>query len=331
MENQNKIGIIYTKTGVRLRGKVVPYHSKPQTLLLNNTNYAVDIEMITPKKRKEVLNFFGVGHEEFAKSRFTIGFEIEKTSFSRGIVKEYELFCGFETDSSCGYEAVTHVLPLIPPSKWRMKVFDMMVKAKDILDSPCDIRCGGHINVGVEGLTGDEIIQHTRKYMGIFYALFRNRLNKTYCKYNPRMLSYDEYNSSSGSLDDFTYQYHSKYRVALNKTNIMELRLPSRVENVKQLMRRYELMYELVDTAFNHPKRTFKSFLKNIKPTLIRMYDNDMDKVERICKLAEHFQVYINTGKAHIDIAHFLVDINRENIIMDARQTIDRIIIENTL
>lgn len=322
MENQNKIGIIYTKTGSRLRGKIVPYHNKLASMLLNDTNYEVDIEMISPKKRKEVLEFFGTGTNEFAKSRFTIGFEIEKNSFSRGDLKEYELFCGFETDSSCGYEAVTHILPLLPPSKWRMKIFDMMVKAKNIIDSPCDTRCGGHINIGVKGLHGDEILQETRKYMGIMYALFRHRLKKNYCMYNPRLLTLEEYNRGArDNQDDFAYSYHSKYRVALSKNNVMELRLPSRVENVKQLMRRYELTYQLVDTAFNSPKTTFKSFLKKINPILMRMYENDSQKVEEICRLAEHFQVYINTGKAHVDIVCYLSEIRRQDIVGERTRT----------
>lgn len=292
-KNTNNIGIVYTKTGDRRRGKVMPYHQKPTTIKLNDTLYDVDIEMISPKKRKEVLNFTQVGRTEFAFSRFTIGFEVEKTYFARGVVKEYELFCGFETDSSCGYEAVTHILPLLPPSKWRMKVFDMMFKAKSVIDSPCDTRCGGHINIGVYGHSGAEIMEKTRGYMGIVYALFRYRLKQNYCRYNPRLLNSNQLEHYSST---FETRYHNKYRVALDKMHILELRLPSRVENVKQLMRRYELMYELVDTSFNSPKTTFKSFLKKIHPILMRMYENDEYKVHQLKELAVDFQKYINTG-----------------------------------
>lgn len=308
MENQNKIGVVFGKTGNRQRGRVMGYHQKPSPLKINDTLYGVDIGMIPKKKQKEVISFIplstsNAGFTEFASSRFTIGFEIEKTSFARGVVKEYELFCGFETDSSCGYEAVTHILPLLPKSTWRMKIFDLMVKAKNVIDSPCDIRCGGHINIGVENKSGEQILQETRKYMGILYAIFRYRLTQNYCRYNPRLLS-------SLSLQpyttDFTLLYHSKYRVALPKYNLLEIRLPSRVENVKQLMRRYELMYELVDTAFNSPKTTFKSFLKKVRPIIMRMYDNDEQRVDLVYKLAVDFQKYIDKGSISPLINPFL-------------------------
>jgi hypothetical protein len=119
-------------------------------------------------------------------SRFTIGFEVEKNNFHRGAVKEYELLKGFERDSSCGYEAITHVLPLLPAGTWRTKVFDMMHKAERIIDdrySPSDekdydgnYKCGGHITLGVAGMTGNELMEATRKYSGIMYAMFRKRL-----------------------------------------------------------------------------------------------------------------------------------------------------------
>jgi len=274
------------------------YHQKPSPLKINDTLYGVDIGMIPKKKQKEVLSFIPLstshsGFTEFASSRFTIGFEIEKTSFARGVVKEYELFCGFETDSSCGYEAVTHILPLLPKSTWRMKVFDLMVKAQSVINSPCDTRCGGHINIGVENRTGEQILEHTRKYMGLFYALFRFRLKQNYCRYNPRLLPSIELQSYT---NDFVHLYHSKYRVALPKYGLLELRLPSRVENVKQLMRRYELCYELVDTAFNKPKTTFKTFLKKVRPIIMRMYENDEYKVDELYKLAVDFQKYIDKG-----------------------------------
>ena len=108
-----------------------------------------------------------------------------------------------------------------------------------------------------------------------------------------RSLNSNQLNNYSS---DFETRYHSKYRVALDKMHILELRLPSRVENVKQLMRRYELMYELVDTSFNSPKTTFKSFLKKIHPILMRMYENDEYKVHQLKELAVDFQKYINTG-----------------------------------
>lgn len=310
LNKTSKIGIEYTKTNERRRGKVSPYHHKPDPLVLNHTQYEYDIKNLPPKKRKEVLiytkSWYGMDLLDFAKSRFTIGFEIEKNYFSRGVVKEYELFCGFETDSSCGYEAVTHILPLVPKGTWRTKVFDMMLKAEKVIDnafSPSDSRCGGHINIGVDGQNGEEILQTIRKYMGIVYALFRYRLKTNYCMYNPRLYTSDVLRTYADNIQDM---WHNKYRVALAKHRVLELRIPTRVENVKQLMRRYELMYEIVDTAYNRPKTTLTKLLKDIKPILMRMYDRDEAKVDEVITLAHHFQKYIEKGTIFPTIEPFL-------------------------
>jgi len=310
LDKASKIGIEYTKTHERSRGRVMPYHHKPSPVNLNNTYYEYDIKNFSPKKSKEVLLFHQTwrGSEivDIARSKFTIGFEIEKNYFNRGAVKEYELFCGFETDSSCGYEAVTHVLPLVPSGTWRTKVFDMMLKAEKIIDnqySPADSRCGGHINIGVSGQTGQEVLDAIRKYMGIVYALFRFRLKTNYCMHNPRLLQSYEL---SNYHDDIVYRHHNKYRVALPKYDILELRIPTRVESVKQLMRRYELMYEIVDTAYNKPKTTLNKLLRDIKPILLRMYDRDEAKVDEIVTLAIHFQKYIDKGTIDPAIKSFI-------------------------
>lgn len=123
-------GLIYKITGNTSRGHVSNYHSKPSPLKLNKTMFKVDIAGLKAIEQRAAIKFDGVEFE----SKFTIGMEVEKNQLSRGAVKEYELFCGFERDGSCGYEAVTHILPLLPAGKWRTKSFDMMHKAEKIID-----------------------------------------------------------------------------------------------------------------------------------------------------------------------------------------------------
>ncbi len=287
-----KKGIVYQVTGEDARGEVQGYHDKPEPLFLNKNAGAVDVASLKKRQQQDVLIFNAEGIE----SKFTIGFEVEKTSLSRGAVREYELFCGFERDGSCGYEAVTHILPLLPPSTWRTKVYDMMHKAERIIDdrySPSDSRCGGHITIGVEGWGGDDIRERVRKFSGLMYAMFRHRLKNGYCNHNMRMLEHDPYNM------------HRKYQVALVKGCTLEFRLPSRIESVKQMMRRYEFMYALLDVAMNKPSTSFKKYVTDMKPLLMAMYDGDADKVAKVSALAVHFQQYINTGERHQDILEF--------------------------
>jgi hypothetical protein len=287
-----KKGIVYNVTGESARGEVQQYHYKPEPLFLNKKAGVVDVASLKKRQQQDVLIFNAEGIE----SKFTIGFEVEKTSLSRGAVREYELFCGFERDGSCGYEAVTHILPLLPASTWRTKVYDMMHKAERIIDdrySPSDARCGGHITIGVEGFSGDGIRDHIRKFSGLMYAMFRHRLKNGYCNHNMRMLEHDPYNM------------HRKYQVALVKGYTLEFRLPSRIESVKQMMRRYEFMYATLDVAINKPSTSFKKYVTDMKPLLMAMYDGDETKVDKVSALAVHFQQYINTGERHESILEF--------------------------
>ncbi len=213
--NQN--GVTFGLTNEEERGRVHGYHYKPSPLFINKTKGRADVAGLSPKRLSENVRVF-MGDVE---SRFTIGFEVEKNSLHRDSVREYELFCGFEQDGSCGYEAVTHVLPLMPASKWRTKVYDMMHKAEHIIDdrfSPSDRRCGGHITIAVNGMNGDQVREAVRKFSGLMFAMFRHRLTNHYCEYNKRMEEYD------------SCRHHHKYQVALVKGNTLEFRLPSRVE-----------------------------------------------------------------------------------------------------
>jgi len=283
------LGIEYKVTGQPERGEVASYHRKPQPLFLNKTPFSVDVAGLKKPEQKSI-KFDG---HEYA-SKFTIGFEVEKTLLHRNAVREYELFCGFERDASCGYEAVTHVLPLLPAGQWRTKVYDMIHKAERIIDerySPSDKRCGGHITIAADGFSGSELLSSVRYNSGIILALFRNRLQNRYCGENKRLKS------------DY---YGSRYQVALVKDSVLEFRIPSRFESVKQVMRRYELFYHLVDFSINNPEGSHAAFLKRVRPVVLSMYNGDEAKTEQVLELAKHFQHYINTGGENEAIREFL-------------------------
>ncbi len=298
-------GIVYTTTGDSMRGSVTRYHHKPAPLMLHKSKSNIDIAGLKKTQQRDVIKFDGMEYS----AKFTIGMEVEKNTLHRGAVREYELFCGFERDGSCGehpgvdgYEAVTHILPLLPAGMWRTKVFDMMHKAEKIIDdkfSPSAQNCGGHITLGAEGMTGNEIRLEVRNYAGIIYALFRNRLKNSYCNKNKRMVTEDEARRLG------RYDWHYKYQVALVKENCLEFRLPSRFESVKQMMRRYELMYEVVNFAVNK-KGKFDSMIKIVTPILKSMYNGNEDKVNEVIRLSKLFQKYILTGEVHQDILKWI-------------------------
>jgi len=310
-------GVEYTTSGDENRAYVGSYHHCSRVGMRNlNICAPRDVVGLPRVEQRNV----ALESSPFISSKFTIGFEIEKNRFHRNAVMEYPLLAGFEEDSSCGttssrrgYEAVTNILPLVAPSVWRNKVFNMFTQAEKIIDdrySPSNTRCGGHMTIRVEGMTSDELMKRMRKFSGLFYAMFRYRLKNTYCSRNVAMLSSEEgrevanYNDVVGG-----FSIGEKYSVVNQKRDgLIEYRLPSRITSVKQLMRRYEIMYQMVNFAVNKPNSTFTSFLKACRPTLRMMYKNNMEcSVEFIERLAIEMQKVIRTNKVHLAVAHFFL------------------------
>lgn len=305
--NTNQIlqGITYTNTGEYGRDEVRSYHGAPKPLKRNKTASPVDVVGLKPVDRsRAILQEQG----EFI-SRFTIGFEIEKNTLHRSSVKEYPLFAGFERDGSCGYEAITHILPLLPEGKWRTKVFDLFVQAEKIIDSrysPADRRCGGHVTVTVKGMTSDDLRKAIRPFCGIIHALFEKRLVNTYCNDNLRMES-----RSDGWAN-------TRYQFALEKSfsdgsEGLEFRVVNRFESVKQCIRRYELFYALVDTAVNAPNTSHESFLKRIRPIILSMYAGDEAEADLRIEKARHYRRFVLQGRLSNLIA-MAVDPHRQHL-----------------
>jgi len=285
-------GIIYRNTGERGRGVMRGYHNSPSALRLNEGASKYDVKTARGKVKPLPSGAF--------KSNYAIGFEVEKQRFhNSNMVQEYPLFKGFESDSSCGVEAVTNILPLLPNGVWRNKIFDMMYNARVILDdetSPSNARCGGHITISVDAdiITPSRLYEQLRGNAGLILSVFRRRLRNSYCCGNPRMIL----DNASGN----------RYQVALLKrhTNSIEFRLPSRIKSHKQMMRRYRLFYELVDFSVTRPHARFSAFLNKCKPILLEIYSNDIDRTNETLKLAKHFQRFIQTGVVHADISSFM-------------------------
>ena len=290
--NTNEIN--YELTGNSARARVNRYHGCDASLEHHKGAKSGDIATLKWKERRNILE--DEQNQGDFKSKFAIGFEVEKTRFHRGAVKEYNLFAGFERDSSCGYEAVTNILPLLPKGKWRNKIFNMMYEAREILEdeySPSNSKCGGHITISVDGMDGYELMQKMRRNCGILLALFRHRLGNGYCNKNITMK--DPLRNRRPSA--FMGGHHHKYCVAKPMRHGVEFRLPSRFQSVKQMMRRYEMMYVIVDHTINSPRGSHKSLLNKLKPILMSMFEQDEQKVLERMELAEAFRKTIASNR----------------------------------
>ena len=287
--------IKYDIEGRRDRGQMSHYHRKPSFRDMSKGAKCADIKGLKSTSVRNLIELEG----DYS-SRFTIGMEVEKTRLSRGAVKEYALFCGFERDSSCGYEAVTNILPLLPKGKWRNKVFNMMFEARKVIEdtySPSDRRCGGHITVAVDGMSGAEIQQAVKKNCGIIYALFRKRLTNNYCRGNMTMNPVGE---------EGMYRSGGRYSTTLVKGDCLEFRVPSRFQSVKQMMRRYELFYELLDFSINNPNGSHNSFLKRVEPIISLMYEGDAEKSSYIIGLSKDFRKMLVSNKVNRKVIDFV-------------------------
>ena len=296
-----KTGITYSTTGERSRSQMNRYHGKPS--VLDHSYGATEIDV---KNIKSKVTNVGLRAANY-RSNYTIGFEIEKNEFGRGQRKEYALIQGYERDGSCGVEAVTNILPLLPPSQWRNKIFDMVYKAKGIMDddkSPSNMRCGGHITIGVNGMSGEELNEKVRLNASILLALFRKRLKNGYVRHNLRMQPYNPHQYGD-RLTHFN-GWDRKYQIALAKSNCLEFRVPNRITSYKQMFRRYELMYQIVDFSIEKPNGRFSSLLKKVEPIILSMYEGDRAKVDMILSLAKDFYKFVKDGTISNSIEEFI-------------------------
>lgn len=232
-------------------------------------------------------------------SKMRIGFEIEKTyfkTFDEGYaenrddyVGSHELFKGYETDSSCGVEAITNILPLDSPrSLSRNEVFEYFDEADCIINSPVSKKCGGHICISVHGMSGYDILNKVRGNMAILYSMYRYRLSKEHCSENKKL----EYNNNT------------KYSPVNVKDFGIEIRIPSAVKNVRQLKLRYDLIYKIMHHSIR-TRQSYDKLLEKIDYILMRMYKN-REKVDNVKRLSYDFRKYLLNDETPYSIQEFL-------------------------
>ena len=174
-------------------------------------------------------------NEQVFQSGWFVGFEVEKTQLDNGNrcegspVDPCNFFAGWETDSSCGVEGISNIYNIADP-----QLIDD-IKTASHIDSPTDISCGGHINISYKssmyscniinddsGQTKGFNTAMLKKYASIIYAMFPQRLIRSYCNSNPKLERYDA----------------TKYQPIRDCGNRSEVRLFSRVKSSKTLINR---------------------------------------------------------------------------------------------
>ena len=230
-------------------------------------------------------------------SQFKIGIEIEKDNFNGSsqtgdAVPMHRAIAGYETDSSCGVEAITHILPLedIDTSTKAQEVFEMLDEAELIINSEVNENCGGHMTFSVRGYSdGHVVLEGIKPYLSIVYAMFKERLNGRYCS-----------NNKKGKRGENT-----KYSPLNVKGDRVEIRLYGAIRSVEQLKLRYRLMYEILNHGINKCTR-FEQFLKDITPLLLEIYKGEENKVISVIQYARAFRHYLMDAFAHSSIKKYV-------------------------
>jgi hypothetical protein len=163
-----------------------------------------------------------------------------------------------------------------------------VVQAKRWLDAPTDTRCGGHINISSREHTPRELLLELRRYAPLWYAIYRNRLNNSYCDKDKK--------AEDGGI---------KYSPLRTKDFGVELRLPPAVKTGDQLLRRFDLLAfacSAVDEGWS-----LNRYVRACKPLLFKeVYRGNRKQYAKILRLTRHFNRWFLDGHIHESIAQYV-------------------------
>lgn len=216
----------------------------------------------------------------------SIGFEVEKIDdgeyYSVGDTLDSpknKFLTGWETDSSCGIEGISHIYYLKNYPKFKAD----LSTAAFIDQLEANGSCGGHITLAGGKLTNDSI----RRYAGLLYALYRHRLvNNEYCYLDKKV---------TNGADKYCV-IHKRWE------NCFEFRLVSAVHSRSQLdwrFRFFALFYEAMEKGWS-----FRGYFDRNRKLLKEVYRTPM--MMRIRKLAFAFDDYLQNRNFSREVWHYV-------------------------
>ena len=185
------------------------------------------------------------------------GFEAEKQDYDlrdRDNAIKLAFQTGFkkERDGSLGdggFELISPVLPLNDDAV----INEVLAPVRDILDAGTTDKCGGHINVSINGQNSRDILKKVKGSLPIFYSIYEKRLGNTYC----------------GAYPFSTYlRSPRKYQAFYLKNNdILEFRIFPAIKNNTILKNRIDLMRIVLNDLYGktHNKVILEMAKKNSK------------------------------------------------------------------
>lgn len=231
-----------------------------------------------------------------SSAKFTIGFEIEKEDYNMASVDWERLYndTGWikESDGSLndasGYELVTPAFDLMDDK------LDEEIKnnitLRNLINANHSSNCGGHINLGSTIYTTEQLFEGISGFFPLFYSIYEHRLEKNYSKAKKK----------------HHYYSRDKYSSIYIKDKVVEIRIPSAVISVTNLLWRRDLMRIIVENI-NKSEMQVLRMLVNQKSKLhmhlrkVYSIDKMIEKIEKFVKYSEEFNnvklPHVNTNK----------------------------------
>jgi len=219
-----------------------------------------------------------------SSAKFTIGFEIEKEDSDMVSIDYDDLYQTTRwikerdgsLDDSTGYELVSPAFNLYDD------MLDQDINnhsvLRDLINADKSSDCGGHINVGSTIYNTTQLFEGLSGFFPLLYAMYEGRLNKTYSKAKKK----------------HEYYQRDKYSSIYIKDHVVEIRIPSAVIDVKNLLWRRDLVRIMVDNINKSELQVLRMMLNEkskLHIHLRKVYSLDViiSKIKKFIKYSDEF------------------------------------------
>jgi hypothetical protein len=216
---------------------------------------------------------------EECKSKYTIGFEIEKedkevktsiyiNDFESELPKWRKEHDGSLNDDS-GFELISPIFQFDIK-----KIFQHIEESetlKEHINAKTSFNCGGHINLGHKQRNGAEVFELISGYTPLLYSLYFGRVDKNYSK---------------GKSNKDLKEDNEKYQAIKIHSNRIEFRIFSAVPNINTLKWRCELINLMLKYPTNDAKKAFYYVETRFNSLLSKQYKTK----ERMQKLKQRIK-----------------------------------------
>lgn len=235
-----------------------------------------------------------------AKTVCRVGFEVEKEDENACGIHYREVYdrtgWGKEKDGSLnerrGYELVSPVFDLFTND------MDNDLKDEDLItliNASHSHNCGGHINISHSKYSPDELFEGISGFIPLLYSMYENRLDKYYSQAKKK------------------HQYFvspDKYSSFFIKDNRVEIRLPSAVKSVKNLLWRRDLM-RIIMTNINASEVDVLKMIVNQRSKLykhLRLIYTQSQVLTKVEKFIKYSKMYNNKVLDNVDVSKIKSD-----------------------